>query len=58
MLHAQVTPRAPPDGSDYQTLPTAIPNHGIAHTAMGWVEEARGEQGVGVRKGPGEVTKA
>ena len=27
MLHAQVTPRAPPNGSNYQTLPTASPNH-------------------------------
>lgn len=60
MLHAQVTPRAPPDGSNYQTLPTATPNHSIFCIAVGWTEEARDEWGVGVRKGPGKgkVTKA
>lgn len=63
MLQTQVTPRAPPNGSSYQTLPTATSNHNSFCAANGIDRRAKGQEergGVGVREEPGKgkVTKA
>lgn len=61
MLHAQVTPRAPPDGSSYQTLPTATPNHKSLHSdemGLGGGPRGNGREGggceAGAREGQGD----
>lgn len=62
MLHAQITPGVPPNGSNYQTLPVATPQpQQLLHSnGVGRGPKGKRKREVGVREGPGKgkVTKA